>query len=48
MLLPRDRIEIKKEGSMVGDLTTGRIIIEDGAKLKGSVEIVNRAKSASA
>lgn len=41
----RDRIEIKKEGSIVGNLKTARIIIEDGANLKGSVEIVNRDKS---
>jgi cytoskeletal protein CcmA (bactofilin family) len=41
----RDRIEIKKEGSMVGDLTTARFIIDDGATLKGSIEIVNRDKA---
>jgi cytoskeletal protein CcmA (bactofilin family) len=44
-LAARDRIEIKNEGSVVGNLTTARIIIEDGANLKGSVEIVNRDKS---
>jgi cytoskeletal protein CcmA (bactofilin family) len=38
-LRARDRIEIKKEGSVVGDLLTARIIIEDGAKFKGSIEI---------
>jgi cytoskeletal protein CcmA (bactofilin family) len=36
----RDRIEIKKEGSVIGNLTTGRIVIEDGATVKGSIEIV--------
>ncbi len=36
----RDRIEIKKEGSVVGDLTTARIIIDDGATFKGSIEII--------
>ena len=35
----RDRVEIKKDGSVTGDLTTARIMIEDGAYFKGSVEI---------
>jgi cytoskeletal protein CcmA (bactofilin family) len=34
-----DRIEIKKDGSVVGDLTTACIVIEDGAHFKGSIEI---------
>jgi cytoskeletal protein CcmA (bactofilin family) len=34
-----DRIEIKKDGSVVGDLLTASILIEDGAKFKGSIEI---------
>ena len=38
-LQARDRIEIKKDGSVVGDLTTARIMIEDGAYFKGSIEI---------
>jgi cytoskeletal protein CcmA (bactofilin family) len=38
-LRARDRIEIKKDGSVVGDLTTQRIMIEDGAYFKGSIEI---------
>jgi cytoskeletal protein CcmA (bactofilin family) len=38
-LRARDRIEIKKDGSVVGDLTTSRIMIEDGAYFKGSIEI---------
>jgi len=38
-LRARDRIEIKKDGSLVGDLTTARIMIEDGAYFKGSIEI---------
>jgi len=38
-LRARDRIEIKKDGSVVGDLTTARISIEDGAYFKGSIEI---------
>src|SRR5580704_16059420 len=38
-LRARDRIEIKKDGSVVGDLTTARSMIEDGAYFKGSIEI---------
>src|SRR6202167_1925129 len=38
-LRARDRIEIKKDGSVGGDLTTARIMIEDGAYFKGSMEI---------
>lgn len=34
-----DRIEIKKDGSVVGDLATARIMIEEGAYFKGSIEI---------
>ena len=45
-LVARDRIQIKKEGSVVGDLTTGRILIEDGANFKGSIEIVRHANDA--
>jgi len=35
----RGRIEIKKEGSVTGDLTTPQILIEDGACFKGTIEI---------
>ena len=35
----KNRIEIKKEGSVTGDLTTPQILIEDGAYFKGSLEI---------
>jgi cytoskeletal protein CcmA (bactofilin family) len=34
-----DRVEIKASGSVIGDLTTSRIIIGDGAHYKGSIEI---------
>jgi cytoskeletal protein CcmA (bactofilin family) len=44
-LLASDRIEIKKHGSVVGDLTTARISIEDGAHYKGSIEIARKAQS---
>ena len=38
-----ERIEIMKNGSVVGDLTTARILIEDGASFKGSIEIEREA-----
>jgi len=44
-LRARDRIEIKKDGSVVGDLTTARIMIEDGAYFKGSIEIDKNAST---
>ena len=34
-----ERVEIKTSGSIVGDIVTARIIIEDGAHFKGSIEI---------
>ena len=34
-----EKIEIRKTGSLLGDLTTARIIIEDGAYFKGSIDI---------
>jgi cytoskeletal protein CcmA (bactofilin family) len=45
-LRARDRVEIKKDGSVVGDIWTARISIEDGAYFKGRIEI-ERSKSAS-
>jgi len=42
-LLASSRIEIKKHGSVVGDLTTSRIMIEDGAYYKGSIEIARKS-----
>ena len=35
----KGKIEIKKDGSVNGDLTTAQIIIEDGAYFKGAIEI---------
>lgn len=35
----RDRIEIQKSASVLGDLSTSRIIIEEGAYFKGTIEI---------
>jgi len=36
-------IEIKKDGSVIGNLTTAQIMIEDGANFKGSIEIERSA-----
>jgi cytoskeletal protein CcmA (bactofilin family) len=47
-LRAKDRIEIKKDGSVHGDLTTARIMIEDGAYFKGSIEIDKSAEKESA
>ena len=35
-----DRIDIRKDAKLVGDIRTARIIIEDGAFLKGNIDIV--------
>lgn len=35
-----EKIEIKKDARLVGDIRTARIIIEDGAYFKGSIDIV--------
>ncbi|HTT63422.1 MAG TPA: polymer-forming cytoskeletal protein [Bryobacteraceae bacterium] len=35
-----ERIEIRKDAKLVGDIKTARIVIEDGAYFKGSIDIV--------
>jgi cytoskeletal protein CcmA (bactofilin family) len=35
----RDRVDVKTDGSVVGDISTARISIEDGAHFKGRIEI---------
>jgi cytoskeletal protein CcmA (bactofilin family) len=42
----KDRIEIKKDGAVNGDLTTPQIMIEDGAYFKGSIEIERSTEKA--
>jgi cytoskeletal protein CcmA (bactofilin family) len=34
-----DRLEIRKTGSLTGDIVTARVVIEDGAYFKGSIDI---------
>jgi cytoskeletal protein CcmA (bactofilin family) len=41
----RDRVEIKKDGEVIGDITTSRISIEDGAYFKGRIEIERASKT---
>jgi cytoskeletal protein CcmA (bactofilin family) len=35
----RDRVDVKSDGSVIGDIATARISIEDGAQFKGRIEI---------
>ncbi len=35
----RDRVDVKSDGSVFGDISTARISIEDGAQFKGRIEI---------
>jgi cytoskeletal protein CcmA (bactofilin family) len=34
-----ERVEVRKEGRMVGDIKAPRVIIADGAKFKGNIEM---------
>jgi cytoskeletal protein CcmA (bactofilin family) len=38
-LLAQDRVEIRKDASVIGDIKATRISIEDGAHCKGRIEI---------
>jgi cytoskeletal protein CcmA (bactofilin family) len=42
-----DKVEIRKTGSLEGDLATARIIIEDGAVFRGSIDIVQPGRAES-
>ena len=41
-----DRVEIRKSGALVGDVVAARVMIEDGASIKGSVDIQKPAEAA--
>jgi cytoskeletal protein CcmA (bactofilin family) len=43
----KDKIEIKKDASVIGDLAMAQIVIEDGAHFKGSIEIERSAEKES-
>jgi cytoskeletal protein CcmA (bactofilin family) len=47
-LRARERVDVKKDGSVVGDIATARITIEDGAQFKGRIEIDPSKSSAAA
>jgi cytoskeletal protein CcmA (bactofilin family) len=36
----RDKVEIRKDAKLVGDIRTARIVIDDGAYFKGNIDIV--------
>lgn len=35
-----DKIDIRKDAKLIGDIKTARIVIEDGAYFKGSIDII--------
>ena len=39
-----DRVDIRSEGSVTGDISTVRISVEDGASLKGGIQVRNEQK----
>jgi len=41
-----ERVELKRSAVLVGDISTQRIVIEDGAYFKGAIDIKKEAKSA--
>lgn len=43
-----DRIDIRKDAQLVGDIKTARIVIEDGAYFKGSIDIIRTEGKAAA
>jgi cytoskeletal protein CcmA (bactofilin family) len=42
-----DKVDIRKDAKLVGDITTARISIEDGALFKGSIDIKKAEPKAS-
>jgi cytoskeletal protein CcmA (bactofilin family) len=43
-----DRVDIRSEGSVHGDISTVRISVEDGAALKGGIQVRSEGKPAQA
>jgi cytoskeletal protein CcmA (bactofilin family) len=43
-----DKIDIRKDAKLIGDINTARIVIEDGAYFKGSIDIVRSEQAKSA
>ncbi len=44
-LIGGDRVEIRSDGSLMGDLTAHRICIEDGAFLKGAIDVLQLSET---
>jgi len=42
-----DRVDIRAEGSVTGDISTARISVEDGAALKGGIQVHAEPKAQS-
>lgn len=42
-LKAEERVEIKKSGTVTGDVRSPRVVIEDGAKFKGSIDMNSEA-----
>jgi cytoskeletal protein CcmA (bactofilin family) len=42
-----DRVDIRSEGSVTGDISTARISVEDGAALKGGIQVHAEPKAQS-
>jgi cytoskeletal protein CcmA (bactofilin family) len=40
----RERVEIRSDGSLLGDLSTSRVFIEEGAVLSGSIDVHKPSK----
>ena len=34
-----DKVEVRREGKMIGDIKAPRVVIADGAKFKGNIEM---------
>jgi cytoskeletal protein CcmA (bactofilin family) len=43
-----DKIDIRKDAKLVGDIRTARIVIEDGAYFKGNIDIIRQPSTAAA
>jgi len=40
-----DKIDIRKDAKLVGDIKTARVVIEDGAYFKGNIDIVRQQEA---
>ena len=43
-----DKVEIRKDARLIGDIKTARIVIEDGAYFKGGIDIIRNESKPSA